>query len=758
MRKRTNSKRRHLRVTLEQLEQRMLLHAGHAVLDLETAHASEHAPDPMAEHEAEHVSEHATGDLSEHESQHESESHGDGHAVSSVVATDAMDPHDAAGHLDNDPVIFDELLGVPSGNPLEADALPDFFPTLSGSFSIDQTTQSGRSLLRFGTQVNNQGEGPAVLVSGRPGVDPIPSGAPITSWVNPDGSQNVLQAVYKFNGSSFSLSRYDIAGRFLFHDSHGHLHYEGYASYRLLHNNGGQPGGVVQRPDGRGSVGAKTGFCLINILSSFTMENGQDSSTLPGYNRPGQPNTGCGLLQGVHVGRADVYSAGLTAQWLDVTGVPNGNYFFEITLDYLGSIAETNETNNTKVFPVNINANPPVGGITPDEFDANGASNDTFAEATNMGVLGTLTKTGLNIHWGQDFDYFRFEASSTGTYTVTSSQSNGDVNIYLYDVNQIQLAASTKPSGSDTVNYDFVEGETYYLKAQSYNSTTSSNYQLAWNLKPKATSLTSVGLATETGQIGVFVVERNGPTDSPLTVTFDLTGDAVNGVDYQTVTTSVILSTLQSSAEIEIIPIPDGIPEGLENVVLTVTSNNAYVVGQTGTQLLISDNLNGDFDMDGTLGLADIDLLVENIAVGPPDPAVFDLTSDGLVNAEDVNEWLALAGALSLPSGNPYELGDANLDGFVDGRDFNIWNAHKFSTNPAWSKGDFTFDGIVDGADFGVWNSHKFTSSAGRSVVVLPLLDLSNVRQESAASRLRYHAVDLALNSLEERESFFFPH
>ena len=449
MRYPANSKTRLPRFTMELLEQRMLLHAGHVHTDMtvgaghEPAHVSEagdvhesHMSTDVAARGSGQASVHASDDAPEGETAHVSETSGVDH---SHEANDNSDPHEAPGQPHDESMVFDELLGLPSGGPREADALPDFFPGITGSFSIDQTTQTGRTLLRFGTQVNNQGDGPAVLISGRPGVDPIPTGAPITEWVNPDGSQNVLQAVYDFNGNSFSLSRYELAGKYLFHSGHGHLHYESYASYRLLHDDGGQPGDAVQRPDGRGAIGAKTGFCLINILSSFTMENGQNSSTLPGYNRPGQPGTGCGLLQGVHVGKADVYTSGLTAQWLDVTDVPNGRYFFEITLDYLDSIAETNESNNTKVFAVNINANPPAGGITPDEFDASGVANDTFADATDMGVLGTLTKTGLNVHWGLDFDYFRFEASSTGTYTVTSSQANGDINIYLYDADQNQL-------------------------------------------------------------------------------------------------------------------------------------------------------------------------------------------------------------------------------------------------------------------------------------------------------------------------------
>ena len=198
---------------------------------------------------------------------------------------------------------FDELLGLPSGDSLRGapDVRPDFFPQLDSAISVDQTSQSGRTLLRFGTQVNNQGLGPAILISGRPGIDPIPVGAPITSWVNPDGSQNVLQAVYKRDpdlpfGQQFSLSYYRNGGLFTYHQGHSHFHYDGYAYYRLRHNVAGQPGGYVNRPDGTGVVGEKTGFCLINTSSSFTMENGQSSTTIPGYASAspynGQPGTG----------------------------------------------------------------------------------------------------------------------------------------------------------------------------------------------------------------------------------------------------------------------------------------------------------------------------------------------------------------------------------------------------------------------------------------------------------------------------------
>ena len=118
----------------------------------------------------------------------------------------------------------------------------------------------------------------------------------------------------------------------------------------------------------------------------------------------------------------------------------------------------------------------------------------------------------------------------------------------------------------------------------------------------------------------------------------------------------------------------------------------------------------GDFNDDGLYDLRDIDDLMAEIASGGHHPA-FDLTGDALVDLADRDAWLLEAGQVNLGPGRAYLLGDANLDGVVDGSDFSVWNGNKFTTVAAWSRGDFNGDGVVDGSDFSVWNSHKFTSS-----------------------------------------------
>jgi hypothetical protein len=118
----------------------------------------------------------------------------------------------------------------------------------------------------------------------------------------------------------------------------------------------------------------------------------------------------------------------------------------------------------------------------------------------------------------------------------------------------------------------------------------------------------------------------------------------------------------------------------------------------------------GDFNGDHRLDCADINLLVAAVAAGSGNLGL-DLNGDSGLSLADVTVWLSLAGAAHLPSGSPYLPGDANLDGVVDGSDFNIWNAYKFLLDAAWCHGDFNADGAVDGSDFTIWNAHKFRSS-----------------------------------------------
>ncbi len=111
----------------------------------------------------------------------------------------------------------------------------------------------------------------------------------------------------------------------------------------------------------------------------------------------------------------------------------------------------------------------------------------------------------------------------------------------------------------------------------------------------------------------------------------------------------------------------------------------------------------GDFNLDGEVGLHDIDLLCAAILSGDNQPK-FDLTENGSVDRVDMDEMiLQVVGTL---------YGDANLDGSVDVSDFNTWNSNRFTLASSWASGDFSCDGVVDTSDFNLWNTNKSRSPA----------------------------------------------
>jgi hypothetical protein len=135
-------------------------------------------------------------------------------------------------------------------------------------------------------------------------------------------------------------------------------------------------------------------------------------------------------------------------------------------------------------------------------------------------------------------------------------------------------------------------------------------------------------------------------------------------------------------------------------------------------------NDNGDLNGDGAVDVADLTALADAISVGNMQ-TVLDYDSNGIVDEADIPVFLlGLLGSIQ---------GDANLDGFVDGSDFNQWNDHKFqSCNMTLSDGDFNVDGVVDGSDFNIWMANRFTA------IAVPANDAVGARVPRAAANLDF--------------------
>jgi hypothetical protein len=86
-------------------------------------------------------------------------------------------------------------------------------------------------------------------------------------------------------------------------------------------------------------------------------------------------------------------------------------------------------------------------------------------------------------------------------------------------------------------------------------------------------------------------INRSGSTASALTVRLSMSGSAVNGTDYESVASSLIIPAGSSSGLVVIRPIDDPIGEESESVTVTLTANSAYKIGSVNSVTgFLSDN------------------------------------------------------------------------------------------------------------------------------------------------------------------------
>lgn len=101
-----------------------------------------------------------------------------------------------------------------------------------------------------------------------------------------------------------------------------------------------------------------------------------------------------------------------------------------------------------------------------------------------------------------------------------------------------------------------------------------------------------------------------------------------------------------------------------------------------------------DFDENGLCNIVDIDMLY--VALGSSD-ATFDLDGNGIVNNDDLTDWLSEASAVDA-LGRTFVRGDTDLDGDVLGDDFTLLAAN-FGGPGSWGQGNFVVDAVSGGGD-----------------------------------------------------------
>jgi subtilase family serine protease len=139
--------------------------------------------------------------------------------------------------------------------------------------------------------------------------------------------------------------------------------------------------------------------------------------------------------------------------------------------------------------------------------------------------------------------------------------------------------------------------------------------------KPLISIATTDSSATETNigetiNPGRFTLNRTGGNiATPLSVNYNMTGSATNGIDYSNLTGAVTFAAGSNQAIIDINPINESSIENTETVIVTLLSNSAYTLGSVATaSLSITDN---DVDITGQISLSQTSATIgDSITVG----------------------------------------------------------------------------------------------------------------------------------------------
>jgi len=170
---------------------------------------------------------------------------------------------------------------------------------------------------------------------------------------------------------------------------------------------------------------------------------------------------------------------------------------------------------------------------------------------------------------------------ATGNYSSAGTPAG---NLLTFMASRVSLSAANAVSGNQYTNLNFVV----------FANIVVSNYD---NL----VSVSAPIPQTQEGQPdapAMFTITRSS-AGVPLTVTYTLTGNATNGVQYQTLPTSITFSSTDTSTNLYVVPIDDGIPNPTTTVALTLQSGSDYV----GAGSAIVNILDGDtptIDLTGT--------------------------------------------------------------------------------------------------------------------------------------------------------------
>jgi hypothetical protein len=219
-------------------------------------------------------------------------------------------------------------------------SFPDLQTLPPFDLRLIRNPEAGRTWIRFSNSILNSGPGVLELQGKRDAQ-----------------SEDILVAQNIYYGEDQFVR--NSLGFFEFEESHNHWHFEGFSLYEVWSL--GAEGEMLEVVASSGKVS----YCVRDSDPAS-----QPTDNLPGAGEPDTESTptkprylACGwTLQGLSTGWIDTYKHNTPGQYVDISGLPDGDYLLVSTVDPDNLLLETNETNNAASLYFSLNEDEVVMG------------------------------------------------------------------------------------------------------------------------------------------------------------------------------------------------------------------------------------------------------------------------------------------------------------------------------------------------------------------------------------------------------------
>ena len=311
--------------------------------------------------------------------------------------------------------------------------------------------------------------------------------------------------------------------QFELENCHNHTHYKGYAEYRLFDITGQEI-----------PIGFKNGFCVMDLECSGG----------------GSAQYGCSTM-GISAGCGDIYSSGLTCQWIDITDVDPGTYTFvnrtnwDNDPDGLGNI-ETNLFNNWAQTCIEIFVNG--NGRKDFAFDTlcepytdcmgeiyGSAQYDCMGECNGTRMMGDLNIDSLQNLTDAQMYVTSILANDLSATLCNDLSDDGEIDVYdAALLTDCHLAHEGFETGAYHEHCEFPQNVTNIFDTVEF-SIGEVNYDEQWlDIYIKNPDNYVVAYEFEMSGIEISsVVNLIDPNEYPIQPSAQLSGTRVVGISYQ---------------------------------------------------------------------------------------------------------------------------------------------------------------------------------------------------------------------------------